>query len=597
MTIENKIVFVYRCDIHPNIFAVALQNTEDGGMFFYSISNEHDESNSIAYIFGSSQSNNSAILCGYGNSEYDDIALRYIIEHHQETVRAFDIYIAVKEYLESKEHNNNQQRLFFSLDLKKILLPEKQRLSFEQVAFSLGLSIKDYCPMYEPLPNFNIKYKQRLKYETDVIAKVLNICQKKIQIRFGIYKKFKINALDVDDTLMGIRYFTRQYLDKTGESFDSFTSKRTPSQRLEVEKYCHICNENPGPLKDLALDIIKQSLLPTDVYNKTIVYNDIVLSAGSGGVRTIDAPKRTLCLGRGEIIVYLDFSSMFPKTMVNNNLFPRHLSDDFRELYNDILNKRLDAKYNGHLGEAEFYKGVLNAAIGLMNAEWSYMYDPAMFMAIRIQAMLYTLGFLEKVAEIANKIIQVNVDGIFIRTYESMSEKLNQIILKYQELHKLHIQKERYNFIYQHTTNDYIAYMTDGKRIGKGLFSDEPLQRVLRPKVVIDAATRYLINGTPIERTIDQYQDPKGFLLSINVGSNFKITHGQQNCGNSVRYFYSKNSMAPFLMRGNTIIDSVGGVEVVNYIDTRKIMDFVDRQKYYPIARKIVFNDPQQTLF
>ena len=130
MTIENKIVFVYRCDIHPNIFAVALQNTEDGGMFFYSISNERDESSSIAYIFGSSQSNNSAVLCGYGSSEYDDIALRYIIEHHQETVRAFDIYIAVKEYLESKEHDNNQQRLFFSLDLKKILFPEKQRLPF-----------------------------------------------------------------------------------------------------------------------------------------------------------------------------------------------------------------------------------------------------------------------------------------------------------------------------------------------------------------------------------------------------------------------------------------------------------------------------------
>lgn len=597
MTIENKIVFVYRCDIHPNIFAVALQNTEDGGMFFYSISNERDESNSIAYIFGSSQSNNSAVLCGYGSSEYDDIALRYIIEHHQETVRAFDIYIAVKEYLESKEHDNNQQRLFFSLDLKKILFPEKQRLSFEQVAFSLNLSIKDYCPMYEPLPNFNIKYKQRLKYETDVIVRVLNICQKKIQIRFGIYKKFKINTLDVDDTLMGIRYFTRQYLDKTGENFDSFTSKRTPPQRLEVEKYCHICNKTEGPLKDFALDIIKQSLLPTDVYNKTIVYDNIVLSVGSGGVRTIDAPKRTWCLERGEIIVYLDFSSMFPKTMVNNNLFPRHLSDDFRELYNDILNKRLAAKYNGHPGEAEFYKGVLNAAIGLMNAEWSYMYDPAMFMAIRIQAMLYTLGFLEMVSEVAYKIIQVNVDGIFMKMPESMSNRLNEIILEYQELHKLHIQKEAYRFMFQHTTNDYIAYASNGTRIGKGLFSDEPLQRVLRPKAVIEAVSQHLIHGTSIERTIDQYRDPTGFLLSINVGSNFQITHGQENCGNSVRYFYSKNSMAPFLMRGNTIIDSIGGVEVVNHIDVSKIMDSVDRQKYYSIARKIVFNDPQQTLF
>lgn len=596
MTIDNKIVFVYRCDIHPNIFAVALQNTEDGGMFFYSISNECDESHSIAYTFGSSQSNNSAVLCGYGNSEYDDIALRYIIEHYQEPIRAFDIYTAVKEYLESKEHDS-EQRLFFSLDLKKILFPEKQRLSFEQVAFSLGLSIKDYCPMYEPLLNFNLKYKQRLKYETEVITKVLDICQRKIQIRFGLYKKFKINALDVDDTLMGIRFFTKQYLDKTGESFSSFTSKRTPPQRLKVEDYCHICNEADGPLKDFALDIMKQSLLPTDVYNKIIIYNNIVLSVGSGGVRTIDAPKRISCFGNEGIIVYLDFSSMFPKTMVNNNLFPRHLNDDFRELYNDILDKRLSAKYNGHPDEAEFYKGVLNAAIGLMNAEWSYMYDPAMFMAIRIQAMLYTLGFLEKLNEVAEKIIQVNVDGIFIRIHENTYDKLNEIILDYQELHKLHIQKETYQYMFQHTTNDYIVLSYRYGRTGKGLFSDEQLQRVLRPKVVIEAAIEYLIRGTSIESTIDRYQDPTGFLLSINVGNNSQITHGQQNCGNSVRYFYSKNRMAPFLTRGNTIIDSVGGVEIVNHIDTRRIMDFVDRQKYYSIARKIIFSDSQQTLF
>ena len=209
-------------------------------MYFYCISDTIDNTDSIAYIFGSLQSNKSAVLCGYGNFEYDDIALRYIIEHHREKIRAFDIYIAVKEYLESKEHDNNTQKLFFSLDLKRILFPEKQRLSFEQVAFSLGFSIKDYYPMYEPLPNCNLKYKQRLKYETDVISKVLDMCQSKIQIRFGMYKKFKINALDVDDTLMGIRYFTRQYLDKTGENFESFTSKRTPPQRLIVNQYCQV---------------------------------------------------------------------------------------------------------------------------------------------------------------------------------------------------------------------------------------------------------------------------------------------------------------------------------------------------------------------
>lgn len=595
MIIDDKTVFVYRSDIHPNIFSVALQNTEDGGMYFYCISDTINNADSIAYIFGSSQSNKSAVLCGYGNFEYDDIALRYIIEHHREKIRAFDIYTAVKEYLESKEHDNNTQKPFFSLDLKKILFPEKQRLSFEQVAFSLGLSIKDYYPMYEPLPDFNIKYKQRLKYETDVIVKVLDMCQSKIQIRFGMYKKFKINALDVDDTLMGIRYFTRQYLDKTGEKFESFTSKRTPPQRLMVKKYCHICNKIQGPLMDFALDIMNQSLLPYDVYNKTIVYNNIVLSAGSGGVRTIDAPKSIKCWGRGEIIVYLDFSSMFPTTMVNNNLFPRHLNDNFRELYNDVLKKRLIAKYEGHLAEADFYKGVLNAAIGLMNAEWSYMYDPAMFMAIRIQAMLYTLGFLERVNEIANKIIQVNVDGIFVRTNECMIEKLNEIILDYQELHKLHIHKEKYDFIFQHTTNDYIAYNTDGF-VGKGLFSNELLQRTLKPKAVIEAVRQYLIHGIPVERTIDRYPDPKGFLLSINVGNNFNITHGKCNYGNSVRYFYSKNNMSPFLMRGNTIIDSVGGVEIANYIDVAKINGLVDRKKYYSIARKIIFDNTQQTL-
>ena len=85
---------------------------------------------------------------------------------------------------------------------------------------------------------------------------------------------------------------------------------------------------------------------------------------------------------------------MFPTIMCNYSLFPRHLSQEFRNLYKSIRDERIKAKNEGNKERASFLKNILNSSIGLMNSDWSYMYDPVMNTCIRIQSMFITLGLI-----------------------------------------------------------------------------------------------------------------------------------------------------------------------------------------------------------
>lgn len=594
MKINDKIIICFRVLVFSNLTLVYTKNTETNKICYHYVTNNHNDKDIIAYIFGSNKSKK-YLFIGYGCQGFDNKIITYIFNNRYREITCSDIYYFSKE-LEKDESKS----IFFSIDLKNIFLSEKLRLSFSQMAYQLNMSLNPYQDseaVLEDLINEN---------EINIIEKVLELCKNKIDIRFNLFDKYRIYAFNVDDTLLGIRYITNRYLEKTKENFDKFISGRTQIQLFKIKEFVK-CSELPQILV-LRQFIEKANELiinPQDsgkkAWNEELFLENIKLSVGSGGVRSINTPKSYICKNN-EVIIKYDFTSMFPTTMCNLSLFPRHLSQDFRNLYRNIKDKRIKAKIEGNKEKSDFLKIVLNSAIGLMNSDWSYMYDPAMFSSIRIQAMYTTLILLDKLILLCKEIIQVNIDGIILLANLEQKRNLDIIIDDFQKKYNMIIETETFTKMFQYSVNDYLAVKDNGEEISKGLFSYSEYAKSLRPKVVVDCIKQNLLHNVPIKDFINKAKDnPKDFLLSTNVSNQFIIKYGDRVLRNSVRYYYSISGNSYYLTRVKdgkiSKVDNLSGVTIVDNIDYDINANNINLNIYYGLANKIIIQFKQLSLF
>lgn len=595
MRINNRIIICFRVLVFSNLTLVYTKNTETKKICYHYISKNHDDKNVITYIFGSIESKK-YLFIGYGCKEFDCKIITFIYNNRNREISSSEIYYYSKMDLEEDESKS----IFFSIDLKNIFLSEKLRLSFSQMAYQLNMSLNPYQDseaIIEELLNKN---------EINVIEKILELCKDKIKKRFELFNEYRIHAFNVDDTLLGIRYITNQYLDVTGEDFDKFVSGRTQIQLFKIEEFVK-CTELPQNLV-LRQFIEKSNKLiinPQDsgkkAWNEELFLTNLKLSVGSGGIRSINTPKSYICKN-DEIIIKYDFSSMFPTVMCNFSLFSRHLSQDFRNLYKSIRDERIKAKNEGNKEKSDFLKTVLNSAIGLMNSDWSYMYDPVMFCCVRIQAMYITLILLDKLISLCKEIIQVNVDGIFILTNKKQKQSLDIIINDFQKKYNMIIETEIFFKMFQYSVNDYLAIKDNGEEISKGLFSYSEYSKSLRPKVVIDCIKANLLHSISIKTFIDNAKsNPKDFLLSTNVSNLFCVKHGNKMVRNSVRYYYSKSRDSYYLTRVKddkiSKVDNLSGVTIVDDINYDIDIDTINLNAYYGLINKVIIQFKQLCLF
>lgn len=589
MTIDNKIVVVFKCVCKGNITLVYTMNTDSMKKCVHYISEGHNDTNAIRYIFDSKESHKKILFCGYGNYDYDTEIINFIIS--MKLTNPSDIYSHMVFY-NPEENKDTLFKFFYSIDLKRIWFAEKLRPNFLQAAYALNKTVTYSDDISELIKSNDI----------DVVNEILNICKDKIELRFKLFKEKKINALSVDDTLLGIRCLTKTYLDKTEETFSSFIQGRTQPTSFVVEQFIRPIKAKNKKIKEFIDKAMKMSINPENTgknaWQEDLIIPNLKLSVGQGGVRSINSPEHF----RGTIFKF-DFTSMFPTVMCNYSLFPRHLSQDFRNLYKSIRDERIKAKNERNKDRASFLKNILNSSIGLMNSDWNYMYDPVMNTCIRIQSMFITLGLIDRLLELedAVQIIQVNVDGVFVLAKKDTNSWLTLIALTmktYAYELDMPYEIDYFNELWQYSVNDYVGTTYSGEVVEKGLFAND-ISKSITPQVVRIAILSNLIAGVPIKSYIDECKDGKMFLSSTNVGGGYCVLHGKETVPNSVRFVYANTKESYILVRQKddkqSLVDKYGCIVIydVDKININKI----DKRPYYLAANKIVMAFNQLKLF
>lgn len=299
-------------------------------------------------------------------------------------------------------------------------------------------------------------------------------------------------------------------------------------------------------------------------------------------------------------------ASLYPSMLLNFNFYPRHLGKEFKEIYQEIKDRRIYAKKTGDTVTNETLKLALNGLSGNLQNEFSWCYDPKSVMGIRINGQLLLLMLTERLIAIGAKPIQLNTDGIFCKIPKNNYELAKQICKEWESLTGLILEEDRFKSFYQLAINDYFGVFENGKIKEKGCFITKvKLGKGLSPKIIPKAVEKYFLEGIKPKDYIPTITDIKDFLMSEKTGKQWHVEYNGTSQQRTNRFYASTDGYYLYKWKDNQGIKEyqnmlvASGVTLLNNFDDLKENPKINYQYYITEANKIIaqFKNKQLSLF
>ncbi len=200
------------------------------------------------------------------------------------------------------------------------------------------------------------------------------------------------------------------------------------------------------------------------------------------------------------------------------------------KVYEDVLERRMQAKAAGDAATANALKLVCNTTYGCLLNQYNDLYDPLMGRSVCISGQLYLLELAMHLYKDVEdlKIIQLNTDGIMIEFDDSDYTLVKAMIDEWQSRTGFELEEDVITRIVQKDVNNYIEVQKDGKAKAKGGY----LVKGISPAgafnvnnscvIVATALKEYFVNCTPVEDTINNCNDIFQFQIIAKAGAKYK---------------------------------------------------------------------------
>ena len=251
------------------------------------------------------------------------------------------------------------------------------------------------------------------------------------------------------------------------------------------------------------------------------------------------------------IIRNYDVGSYYPHLMVINGYTSRNIPNP--EIYENMLNRRMEAKKSGDKQTANALKLIANTTYGAQLNQFNELFDPLMARSVCISGQLYLIELSEHLyREVPGlKVLQTNTDGIMVEFDDKYYNKVSEITQEWQDRTGFTLEEDKIKKIVQGNVNNYIEISEDGKIKAKGGY----LVRGIAPAgafninnnavIVAEAIKEYFISKTPPEDTINNCNDISKFQLIAKAGAKYKdayhIVNGEKQPIQKVNRVYATN--------------------------------------------------------
>ena len=299
------------------------------------------------------------------------------------------------------------------------------------------------------------------------------------------------------------------------------------------------------------------------------------------------------------IFIMADVSAYYPSMQIEYKWGYRNMANP--ENFEKIHAENLRLKETGDKKARLPFKIADNSMSGQLKDQYSSLYDPRENNAICINGQLLLLDLIEKL-EGKCELIQSNTDGILIkcpkhreREWKKWHEEIDDIVWEWEERTGMRMEFSFYKKVFQKDVNNYLLVGFDGKTKTKGTYTKSlgPLDYDL--PIINKAMIEYMVNGTPVEKTIRECDDLIMFQKIVKLQKTYDYVehNGQRYDLKCYRVFASRSTSDGQILKciGKDKKDKFGNTPNRCFIENSNIKGVkidrrLDTEWYIDLARK-----------
>lgn len=243
--------------------------------------------------------------------------------------------------------------------------------------------------------------------------------------------------------------------------------------------------------------------------------------------------------------LHIDVSQYYPSLTVGHNYFSRATSEEGKKRYDMMRRESIRLKKFPELKTKRAgYKLCNNKAYGCMKDKYNALYDPLMANNICVTGQLALLLLIEML-EPHCTLIQSNTDGLIVKLHSLDDyELIDDICWEWEKMTNVKLAFDPIiTKIYQRDVNNYLFINEDGKVEAKGGEVKE-LSNLDNDLPIVNKALReYMVNGTPVEETINNASDLIDFQKIVKLSGKYDYVYhnGKEYRNKCYRVFASKS--------------------------------------------------------
>lgn len=431
---------------------------------------------------------------GYNNYFYDDYMLTaMLINKNQQELKELNDHIisGKKPHLKISPHLKSLD-CFQQIDVS--------RPSLKYIQANMGINIHESTISFDidrPLTESEKELTE--SYCLNDIRTTIQIFEMRSQ-----YFESKENLVKMIDNKQAIRWNTTTISANIINPSNNITrwdstrfGNRLYDDRTFLDYFDNIITPEMQSLWDGTLSS-KKKTVQTEDYNNKIEW-------GKGGLHGITKQKKK----HFKNVAHYDVASMYPNIMRILNVFGNNT-----QIYNKIVDERLEAKKSGDSQKAETLKLVVNSAYGLTNNKYSSLYNPKAALSITIFGQLVIHELAQMLSQYSD-IIQVNTDGVIIAPHNQKG--IDFVCNEWQTIFDMKLDSKNIKHLFQRDINNYfivtdsdkMSFKGEVKRYAKNFYFGNNSLRIVDVGIV-----DYLLYGTtPIETVTNAINEGNTILF------------------------------------------------------------------------------------
>jgi len=308
---------------------------------------------------------------------------------------------------------------------------------------------------------------------------------------------------------------------------------------------------------------------------------------GIGGLHSCESAQFVRA-GDDGVLSDWDVASYYPNIILQQRLAPKSLGEPFLKVYQSIVERRLAAKKAGDKTTADTLKIAVNGSFGKLGSKYSALYAPDLLIQTTITGQLALLMLIERLDLAGIRVVSANTDGIVIHHHLMRQDDIEQIMWDWMLDTTYTLERTDYRAIASRDVNNYVAVKRNGEAKGKGVFAGQGIQKNPDRRIVYEAVSALLADGTPIEKTIANCKDITKFVTvrSVKGGA---VWRGEK-IGKAVRFYYSTSVASDecihYSINNNRVPNSAGAKPLMELPDA--LPNDIDYQAYLVAAEKLL---------